>query len=181
MGHARACVEASVADLALELFTQTYLPSGVSEAVLQENGRTVEEQLSSLRFYHSKRGAPTNAAVLLFGKDPLSFFPGAYVQYVKYDGLTQADTPVSERRLAGDLITVMRSLDQLAKGLVNARPVRRADLTEEMIADYPEITLHELFIKCGDPPQLRQVRRHPFPSTIFPIGSKYRIPAALYG
>ncbi len=144
----RACVEASVADLALELFTQTYLPSGVSEAVLQENGRTVEEQLSSLRFYHSKRGAPTNAAVLLFGKDPLSFFPGAYVQYVKYDGLTQADTPVSERRLAGDLITVMRSLDQLAKGLVNARPVRRADLTEEMIADYPEITLHELFINA---------------------------------
>ena len=91
---------------------------------------------------------PTNAAVLLFGKDPLSFFPGAYVQYVKYDGLTQADAPLKEQRITGDLLGVMRDLDRLAGDLANRRPVRRADLGEDLVADYPDVALHELFINA---------------------------------
>ena len=144
----RACVEATLSDLALDLFTLTYLPSGVSEAVLEENGRTVQEQLGSLRFYHSKFRAPTNGAILLFGKDPLSFFPGAYVQYVKYDGPAQADTPVTERRIDGDLLTMMRDLDSLAKDIANYRPVRDIGLAEKIVADYPDVALHELFINA---------------------------------
>ena len=98
----RACPTATLDDLALDIFKLNYLPSGVSPEVLNENGRTVEEQLGSLRFYHKKLHTPTNGAVLIFGKDPLSFFPGAYIQYVRYDGLTQADTPLKEQRVEGD-------------------------------------------------------------------------------
>lgn len=144
----RACLEASLDDLALDLFTLTYLPGGVSQEVLAENNRTVEEQLGSLRLYHKKLNRPTNAAVLLFGKDPLSFFPGAYVQYVQYDGPNQADVPLKEKRISGDFLNVMRDLDRLAKDLANNRPVRRADLGEDMVADYPDIALHELFINA---------------------------------
>lgn len=71
----RACPGSSLDDLAIDLFTLNYLPRSVSQEVLEENGRTVQEQLGSLRFYHRKLNAPTNGAVLLFGKDPLSFFP----------------------------------------------------------------------------------------------------------
>jgi len=144
----QACVGALLDDLALDLFKLSYLPSGVSREVLDENSRTVEEQLGSLRFYHKKLNAPTNGAVLLFGKDPLSFFPGAYVQYVKYDGSTQADTAIKDQRINGDLLNVMRDLDRLAKDLANYRPVRRADLSDETVADYPDIALHELFINA---------------------------------
>ncbi len=144
----RACVDASLNDLALDIFKLTYLPSGVSRAVLEENGRSVEQQLGSLRFYHKKLNAPTNAAVLLFGKDPLYFFPGAYVQYVKYDGPSQSDPPVKEMRISGDFVNVMRDLDRLAKDVANYRPIRRGDLSEEMVADYPDIALHELFINA---------------------------------
>jgi len=144
----RACAEASLDDLALDLFTVTYLPSGVSREVLEENDRTIKEQLGSLRLYHKKLEAPTNAAVLLFGKDPLSFFPGAYVQYVRYDGTSQADAPLKEQRISGDLLNVMRDLDRLASDLANYRPVRRADLTEDTVADYPPVALHELFINA---------------------------------
>ena len=107
----RACMDASLSDLELDLFKLTYLPKAVSRAVLDENGRSIEEQLGSLRFFHRGRTAPTNAAVLLFGKDPLSFFPGAYVQYVSYDGLTQGDQPLKEQRISGDFLNVMRDLD----------------------------------------------------------------------
>ena len=144
----RACVDASLNDLALDLFKLNYLPRGVSQEVLEENGRTVEEQLGSLRFFHKKLTAPTNGAVLLFGKDPLSFFPGAYIQYVKYDGISQADTPLNDLTISGDLINVMRDVDRLARDLANHRPVRRADLTDETVADYPEIALHELLINA---------------------------------
>lgn len=144
----RACAESSLDDLSLDLFKLTYLPMGVSQEVLDENDRTVERQLSSLRFYHTKAVAPTNAAVLLFGKDPLSFFPGAYIQYVQYDGTTLADSVLKERRISGDLLNVMRDLDRLAKDLANNRPVRRADLSEDLVADYPEIALHELFMNA---------------------------------
>ncbi|MDA8376568.1 MAG: putative DNA binding domain-containing protein [Planctomycetia bacterium] len=144
----RACTDASLADLALDIFKSTYLPSAVSRAVLEENGRSVEEQLGSLRFYHKRLNAPTNAAVLLFGKDPLSFFPGAYVQYVKYDGLSQSDTPLKELRISGDFVNVMRDADRLARDIAVYRPIRRSDLSEELIADYPDIALHELFINA---------------------------------
>jgi len=144
----RACTEALLDDLALDLFKVNYLPSGVSPEVLAENGRTVEDQLGSLRLYHKRLHAPTNAAVLLFGKDPISYFPGAYVQYVRYDGKNQADTPVKELKISGDLLNVMRDIDRLAKDLASNRPVRREDLSEELVSDYPEIALHELFINA---------------------------------
>ncbi len=144
----RACVGSSLEDLAIELFTLNYLPSSVSQEVLEENDRTIEQRLGSLRFFHRKINTPTNGAILLFGKDPLSFFPGAYVQYVQYDGPTQADTPLNELRITGDLLNVMRDLDRLAKDVARRRPLRREDLSEEVVADYPEIALHELFINA---------------------------------
>jgi len=144
----RACIEATLDDLALDLFTLAYLPKAVSPEVLAENDRTIEEKLGSLRFYHTKRKGPTNGAVLVFGKDPEKFLAGAYVQYVRYDGATRGDTVLEERRFTGDLLNVMRDLERFAKSLAVYRPVRRADLSEETIGDYPHLALHELFMNA---------------------------------
>ncbi|MCA3005769.1 MAG: putative DNA binding domain-containing protein [Phycisphaerales bacterium] len=145
---ARACEGAGLEDLALEVFTQNYLARAVSAEVLRENGRSVEEQLGSLRLFHRKLGVPTNAAVLLFGKDPLYFVPGAYVQYVRYAGEHKADEVEQERRLSGDLVFVLRELDALARAVARVRPVRRPDLSEDLVADYPEVALHEIFVNA---------------------------------
>lgn len=144
----RACIDCSISDLALELFKLNYLPKAVSEDVLAENGRSLEQQLGSLRLFHPKLLHPTNAAVLLFGKDPLSYFPGAYIQYVRFNGLTLADEVLEERRLSGDSLTVMRDLDRLARDLAVERPVRQEDLSEVLSSDYPRVALHELFINA---------------------------------
>jgi ATP-dependent DNA helicase RecG len=144
----RACENASLGDLSLDLFTRDYLRRAVSPEVLRENGRSVEEQLGSLRLFHRKLGAPTNAAVLLFGKDPLAFMPGAYVQYVRYGGEERSAEVEQERRLSGDLLFVLRELDALARTLERVRPVRRPDLGEDLVADYPEVALHELFVNA---------------------------------
>ncbi len=144
----RACPGANLNDLATELFTIAYLPKAVSPQVLDENGRSIVEQLSSLRLYTAKMNLPTNGAVILFGRDPLAFFPGAYVQYVRYEGMDQSSRVSSERPIRGDMGTVLRELDTLARELAVDRPERRPDLSERTVSDYPKTALHELFVNA---------------------------------
>lgn len=146
---ARPCREASLTDLALDIFTTSYRPNAVARDVIEENHRTLEEQLSALRLFDARAGCPTNAAVLLFAKDPLYFFPGALVQYVRYDGETQADTPVRDRRFQGDLLSVMRGLDEMAKDIAGSRPLATAGgLVERDAFEYPPRALHELLMNA---------------------------------
>ena len=112
---ARVCWGATLDDLALELFTLSYRQHAVAFDVVEENDRPLDLSSShSLRFYDLKAGHPTNAGVLLFGKDPFSFFLGAYVQYVQYSGISQADEVLQETRIVGDLLDVLRDLNRLA-------------------------------------------------------------------
>ncbi len=133
---ARPCREAGLQDLALDLFVLTYRPFAVAPEVIEENHRSLEEQLAALRFYDHRLGCPTNAALLLFGKDPLFFVPGDYVQYVRYQGSTQADEPVRDRRYSGDLLSMLRSLDQLAEDVAEAHPVSASQGLAERMAQH---------------------------------------------
>jgi ATP-dependent DNA helicase RecG len=144
---ARPSREARLGDLSLDLFTTTYRSSAVDTEVVAANHRSLEHQLAALRLFDVREGAPTNAGVLLFGKDPLFFSPGAYVQYVRYDGLEQDAPVVRERRFSGDLLTVMRGLDQLTEELAAERPAA-AGVSDRTVADYPARALHELLINA---------------------------------
>ena len=64
----RACPEATLDDLALDIFQNTYRKEAIAADVLASNNRTVEEQLAALRFFDLRHGCPTNAALLLFGQ-----------------------------------------------------------------------------------------------------------------
>ena len=145
---ARPCPEARLDDLALDLFLVGYRQYAVSLETIEENHRTIPEQLAALRFYDVARNCPTNAAILLFGKDSLAFVPGAYVQYVRYQGSTKADSPSRDRRFTGDLLSVLRGLDQLAEDISSARPVPGQGLAERMAFDYPPKALHELLVNA---------------------------------
>lgn len=82
---------AALADISVDLFKINYLTSAVDKETLAENGRTIEEQLASLRFYDPKEKCPTNAGILLFGLNPEFYLPGAYIQYIKFGGTEMTD------------------------------------------------------------------------------------------
>jgi ATP-dependent DNA helicase RecG len=145
---ARPCREASIEDLALDLFTLNYLPQAVAREALEANRRTREEQLAALRFLDPRLGCPTNAALLLFAKDPLEFVPGAYVQYVRYAGTSQADDPLEDRRFSGDLLTVLRGLDLLAQEVAVARPLADPGPVEKTVFAYPPKAMHEILVNA---------------------------------
>ncbi len=145
---AQPCLESSLADLDTELFRNTYMSQAVAPEVIAENRRDMETQLASLRFFDSNRPCPTNAGMLLFGKNPLHWLPGAYVQFLRVNGETLAAEVASEKRLSGDLLTVLRGLDSLVDLLIESHPVAESAQRERMTSDYPKVALRELLLNA---------------------------------
>ncbi len=144
----RPCGDATLDDLALDLFTLNYLPAAVSPETAAANGREIREQLAALRFFDLTVDRPTNGAMLLFGRDPRSFVEGAYVRYLRYAGKAFSDDVEVEREMAGDALTLMRSLDILTAELARGRPVRQESLRDVTVYDYPPLALHEIFMNA---------------------------------
>ena len=107
----RPCQGCTLNELVLDLFLVSYLPAAVARDVIDENERNTSEQMASLRFYDLTADCPTNAAALLFAKNPLHWIPGAWVQFVRWAGTTMADEPISDKRFSGDLLTLLREIE----------------------------------------------------------------------
>jgi len=98
--------------LATDLFQNTYLSQAVAPEVIAENNRDLATQLGSLRFYDLNRQCPTNAGILLFGKNPLQWLPGSYIQFLRLEGSSLTGEVLVEKSLSGDLLTVLRELER---------------------------------------------------------------------
>ncbi len=144
----RPCHGCTIDDLIMDLFLVTYLPAAVERSVIEENNRADEEQMASLRFHDLSAGCPTNAGVLLFGRDPLRWVPGAWIQFVRWAGTTMADDPIAERRFSGDLITALRELEAFVSFPAQPHPVAESALRERTAVDYPPLAIRELLLNA---------------------------------
>lgn len=142
------CTGATLEDLALELFTTGYRPRAISPEIIEQNNRPIEQQLAALRFFDIRRAAPTHAGLLLFGKDPRAWLPGAYVQFLRIDGTSLADVIVDEQEIGGDLLTLLRQLDLVTGVNIRQRPVPISVLQERTARDYPPAALRELLLNA---------------------------------
>jgi ATP-dependent DNA helicase RecG len=144
----RPCDGCGLDDLALDLFLVTYRSSAIAPEVLEGNRRDIRQQMASLRFYDLRKNCATFAGAILFGKDPLNWLPGAYVQFVRFRGARLTDDPVDEKRFSGDLLTVLRELDAFLPLQVQSRPEVASALRERQVLDYPVIALRELLMNA---------------------------------
>jgi ATP-dependent DNA helicase RecG len=138
------CFGSTIDALATDIFRISYLPLAVDDEILAENHRELETQMASLRFFDSGKRCPTNAGILLFGKNPLEWLPGAYIQFLRFEGTVLSDDVLVEKSLSGDLLTVLRELESLIELHVEQRPVSRSALQEQQISEYPLVALREL-------------------------------------
>ncbi|HUT04654.1 MAG TPA: ATP-binding protein [bacterium] len=145
---ATPCFECRFEDLVPDLFSITYLPNAVAPEIIKENRRDVREQMSSLSFYDLQRNCATFAGALLFAKYARHWLPGAYVQFVRFDGVNITDEPIDEHQFAGDLLTVLRELDAFLPGQIRSRPVPVSVLRDEQIYDYPLFALREFLMNA---------------------------------
>jgi len=142
------CPGSSLNDLALDLFTSGYRPLAIDPEIIAENGRGIEIQLASLRFFDLRRNCPTHSGLLLFGKNVEFFLKFAFVMYVRYDGTDMGADILNNREFHGDLLTILRDLDRFAKDLPTAHPVPTSALRETTAYDYPPMALRELFMNA---------------------------------
>jgi ATP-dependent DNA helicase RecG len=144
----RPCPGATLDELIVEPFRESYLPKIVAPEVLAENRRTLEEQLASLRFLDLRSRRPTHSAVLLFGKDPLSFLPGAYIQFVRFDGMTLADAIQNSKEITGNLLTQLMRLDDLLPVQIHSARLPAGGLRHEDQPDYPLSAIREFALNA---------------------------------
>lgn len=144
----RPCHGCMIDDLAMDLFSVSYLPAAVDREVIAENQRDIPEQMASLRLYDLAADCPTNAAALLFAKDPLSWVAGAYVQFVRWAGTTMADDPISAKSFTGDLLTVLREVASFVELRTESHPVAETAFRERTELDYPPVAVREILMNA---------------------------------
>ena len=86
------------------------------------------QQLASLRFV-TPDGIPNTAAILVFGKDPLAWFPGAYIQFARFEGLEVTDAIRHQKEIDGPMPLLLRQLDEVLDANVSLASDVRAEST----------------------------------------------------
>ena len=141
----RPCFEATLDDLDLELFERDYLPRAIDAETLKTDTRSLERKLESLRFFNSAYNCPTYAAVILFGKRPTYFVPGAFLQYVEFSGDDKASGVINEHAFRECLMKDLPKIDTFIEtGVIRRFPVKVSALREETFYTYPKWAIREL-------------------------------------
>lgn len=140
----RPCIASRLEDLALQTFRSEYLPRAVSPELLAANRRSEEQQLASQRFFDLRRGVPTNAGILVVGRDPLEFLPGAYIQFARIDGMTLADPVQDQKTISGSLRTQLIQLDNLLPSQIRLARRPAEGSRDQENPDYPRYAVREI-------------------------------------
>lgn len=134
---------ASLADLDLQTFQEQYLPGAVAPEILEENQRTVEERLSSLQLI-APGGLPTYGALLLLGRNPRRFLPGAYVQFARFDGNDPLAPILDQKEVDGTLPRMIFDLDHLTLLNIKIATEIGEHTLEKRTPDYPAGAIQQL-------------------------------------
>lgn len=129
-------------DLDMQKFESEYLPSLIPSETLKENRRTPVEQLKALRLL-DQFDTPTVTAILMLGYDPIHWFPGAYIQFARYDGTEVTDPVIDDSRSFGRLPYQLHDIDNRMKSHISTA-LDTSGETHIENPDYPFLALREI-------------------------------------
>ena len=132
-------------DLDLELFRRVYLPSALPVDILEENHRSPEQKLSSMRFTTNEPEVkPTTLGILVLGKDPGQFMPGAYIQFIRFDGTELTDQIKDQKEINGPPPDLLRIADETLQVNIATALDITTQLADSRHQDYPIRALQQL-------------------------------------
>lgn len=141
----RSLPSASLDDLDLEFSFRDYLAKALSRDVLEQNQRSTVHQLTSLRLATAEDPPiPTVLGVLVTGKDPAGFIPGAYVQFLRIDGTELTDPIKDASEIGGPLAEVLRTLDEKLHAHISVARDLTSQPVEVRSPEYPINALRQL-------------------------------------
>lgn len=137
--------DADLTELDRLRFEQEYLPASVARDVLDANERSYEQKLAATKMVLGEEDTtPTTLGLLVIGKSPSDWLPGAYTQFLRLAGDDLTAQVVDDEPIHG---TVADQIRRLEEKLVahNLRGVRFRDVaTEERGETYPMDALRQL-------------------------------------
>lgn len=140
---AREAPTASFGDLDWAYVRDEYLPVAIAADVLAQNQRAPEHQLRSIHFL-GRGGHATNVGILVAGVDALTSLPGAYVQFVRFDGTELTDPIRDQKEISGRLSDVLRRIDEILQANIQVSVSFVDTRVEQRVADYPLSALQQL-------------------------------------
>jgi len=134
-----------LAALSRTVFEQEYLPNAFAPDVLLSNERTYEQRLASCRMIASvDNPVPTLLGMLVLGISPRDWIPGAFIQFLRIAGTTQADPISDEAVLDGPLAQILRRADEKIDAH-NRTSVDIATGSQEIrVTPFPRVALQQL-------------------------------------
>lgn len=136
---------ATLEDLDLLRFEQEYLPALVARDVLEANERSREQRLTATKMLVSEDPAvPTVLGLMVIGKSPSDWIPGAYTQFLRLAGVELTAPVADEAVMHGTVGDQIRRLEEKLEAH-NLRAVRFSDVERERReAEYPMEALRQL-------------------------------------
>jgi len=126
-------------------FEQEYLPSLVARDVLAANDRSIEQKLAVTKMVASDaEPLPTVLGLLVIGRSPADWLPGAYTQFLRLAGNDLTAPVADEEVIHGTVADQIRRLEEKLEAH-NLRGVRFADVAQEVRREsYPMDALRQL-------------------------------------
>ena len=128
-------------DIDMNRFRTEYLPAAVSHKTLEENNRSDEHQMQAL-FLVDDNNIPNATAILLLGKQPIDWLPGAYIQFLRYVGTNIADPIADAHELRGTLVDQLDEMRKIMKTNAVTR-IKVGGLKHVKQMNYPPEALRE--------------------------------------
>ena len=127
-------------DLNWRIIQEEYLPAAVSQNILDQNNRSREEQLASLRFLDPEH-KPNHAAILCFHPDPRRYIPGAYIQFLKINGTDLSHKGADHAEMSGSVFHQLQQINDKIKSHISASYTIGED--ERDNNDYPYSAIYQ--------------------------------------
>ncbi len=139
----RPVLAASLDDLDVLRFQREYLPMAIHPDITAENIRSIEHQLASLRLA-TVDGIPTVTGLLVLGKEPRDFMPGAYIQILRVGGTELTAEIKDQKEIGGPLLDVLRQVDELLRINISVALTVPPTATDVPRPDYPLAALQQI-------------------------------------
>jgi ATP-dependent DNA helicase RecG len=135
----------AITDLDRTRFESEYLPAAVAPDVLAANERTYEQRLAVTKMIASAEApVPTVLGLLALGKETRDFIPGAYIQFLRIEGVDLADPILDEQLIDGPLADLLRRIDDKLESHNRTAVDITGGPRESRRSDYPLSALQQL-------------------------------------
>ena len=127
------------------MFEGEYLTNAFASDILAANERTYEQRLSACRMIaQADNPIPTVLGLLVLGKSPRDWLPGAYVQFLRISGIQWSDPVADEAAIDGPLGQIIRRLDEKLDAHNSTAVDITTHSTEVRSGPYSRVALQQL-------------------------------------